>query len=191
VFDEKLKDKLARLLALTASPEENEARTAAWLLVDTCRKNGVTICFRKKGEPITDPAPRAQPGRGRVAYAGTPRHPGSAFGSQFDDLMDAMRYAQAASTGYPFRDEFAADRGDVFRRTRCIQCGAPRAMMPIQEGAGGRFVHARCAISEPPEVFEWRPIPGARTACPVCGTRFSNGDHVLSAYGTTVHASCA
>lgn len=43
----KILDRLKKLYALTAKPEgrEEEARTAAWLLIKTARDNGVTLRF--------------------------------------------------------------------------------------------------------------------------------------------------
>jgi hypothetical protein len=57
--------KLRSLLALTRSPNEDEARTAAHVLIVTARKHNVAISFRLTGTPAAaeppPPAPRAAP----------------------------------------------------------------------------------------------------------------------------------
>lgn len=50
-------DTLRKLYALTASPNEHEARTAAWLLVTKARAAGVTIVFQKGAEPAAPAGP--------------------------------------------------------------------------------------------------------------------------------------
>ena len=185
-----LMEKLKKLLALTASPEENEARTAAWLLVETCRKNGVTICFKTKGEePIINPAPRAQQAapsakQARVDYYGVV--------DDFEELLRDLNstWSRGAPTPRVKPVQDYVESAHVYRLRHCMACGGERDGRPIHEDSG-RFVHIACSNGDPPETFVWRPITGARIRCAVCGNRFLERDPVIAAYGTTVHARCA
>ncbi len=83
-MSEELASKLKRLLALATlrrneegdETRENEARTAAFLLMKTCRDNDVTVVFKLKPKPCTEPRPM-----GAVDLNNQ---------RAYDDLMDLM-----------------------------------------------------------------------------------------------------
>ena len=140
-----LKERLQRLLALTSSPEENEARTAAHLLVKTCRENGVTIRFvlpkRLEEKPAPPPVP-ASSAQSRVP---------------FDDLVEFLRAVQGAGVGpsSPFGIVSCPKCGfPLIRGASCPMCArgappsCPKCRAPMTENALDGWFCSLCRMDE-------------------------------------------
>jgi len=109
-------DRLHRLIALTESPNENEARNAAVLAVALIRRHGVTLVLPES--PPAEPPPR------RASPSPRRRTPGSGKGRRIVDVPAEIKSPLG---------------GD------CVECGGRyRAGASIYWLTSGGGLHPRC-----------------------------------------------
>lgn len=171
--NDKLKDRITKLLALATSkltangPDDNEARTAATLLIKLCMDNGVTLKFTmpRAAAPAPPPPPPAPPVRpewsgpfGRSASPfgrSIPIDPMSfedlfGGGSGFAEILEQIRFRgeemkrrerEARQSGRQPGDESESEhvKVDHVGHPLCSRCGDA-----LQENMLGMLVCMRC-----------------------------------------------
>jgi hypothetical protein len=195
-----LTEKAKKLLALTTSPEEGEARTAAFMLARLLRENGAVLTFPSEGAAPERPKPRpaARPSPPRPNVQTPPRPPPSY-------ATDAGFRGQAAHAAYEqmFRrqqekqqDQAAANAWaeDFINATkRTSEAWKMKEKVEAEKRRKDREDAEREEV-ERRAYKHGKPVPiraKHRGSCHCCGMNIEVGDNVLWVKGHGVtHEYC-